>query len=259
MYSTELASSSNAPTAMAGKFKDDCKRSDDTMALLQQNAEIARTETIIPFLMNEWNFIEGVLEYSQLHFRSDISDKLKSFVASTNGNTYYRCTVYDCPVFVGATDVMEYCQGIVMYLHKSYKEEPQGKNIRPYCLCERGTSLRVALKTEKVASKLKPFFTCGQQEKCDYFQWAVYPLTEKNAVLHEKILRKKLEESSIEETEPNLADAKEFLDKQSALCLNDVKFEPQEMEQRTARDVIEQNWSSPMARLGSTLTKHVRL
>lgn len=107
---------------------------------------------------------------------------LKRFKAKTNGKVYYRCSSSECSVFCAMEDLLFYCSGVNGKLHDSYRAKPC-PNIVPICACGYKVSLRVSKR--EGGNHQRPFFTCGQKESCNFFQWADQPLREDNHHLYQ--------------------------------------------------------------------------
>ena len=92
------------------------------------------------------------------------------FEARTDGESYIKCQVSECPIFSHQHSVQYYMINVYEKLHESYLN--RSKSL--ICKCEETVSLRVS-KTE--ANPGRPYFSCGD---CRFFQWADVELSKRN-------------------------------------------------------------------------------
>lgn len=84
---------------------------------------------------------------------------------SKNGWEYYKCSDSRCMLFCAAEDVNEYLKCVQTQLCGQYRY----RDDLAECFCRRFPVLKVS-KSEKNYGR--PYMTCNQKEKCNYFQWA---------------------------------------------------------------------------------------
>lgn len=94
------------------------------------------------------------------------------FEAWTNGESYIKCQVNQCPIFMRQDSAYYYMSSVYGKLHESYLKRK--RNL--ICGCEEAVSLRVS-KTEKNPGR--PYFVCRDRD-CRFFQWADVELSKKN-------------------------------------------------------------------------------
>ena len=94
------------------------------------------------------------------------------FEARTNGESYIKCQVHPCLIFMHQDSSYDYMSSVCGKLQESYLTRK--RNL--ICGCQEAVSLRVS-KTEKNPNR--PYFVCRDKD-CRFFQWADEELSQKN-------------------------------------------------------------------------------
>ena len=95
---------------------------------------------------------------------------LTAFETRTDGETYIKCPVNQCPIFTHEGSAYYYMTSVYEKLHLSYLK----RNESLVFSCEEPLSLRVS-KTE--TNPGRPYFVC---KDCRFFQWADVKLSKRN-------------------------------------------------------------------------------
>ena len=100
-----------------------------------------------------------------------VTNVLKRLTTKKTGKSYFKCTVKNCPVFCFEDKLGDYCNVLATKLSPAYKW------YTPPCGCDRPSNLRVSNSRD---NPQRPFFSCGQNVSCAFFQWGHEELTDKN-------------------------------------------------------------------------------
>ena len=93
---------------------------------------------------------------------------------ANNGWEYCKCSSgRPCMMFCGKKEARHYLQAVHDQLFVAYKCKDQ----LPVCFCESVPTLKISHSDKNCG---RPYMSCSQKEKCDFFQWADVPLFDKN-------------------------------------------------------------------------------
>lgn len=90
------------------------------------------------------------------------SEGLAILKAKTSGEQYLKCKKGGCGFFTKATDFTSYYDTIENKLFDQYKVN------NPICIDGKPATLAVS---KSVNNPGRPYFRCGQQQKCSFFLW----------------------------------------------------------------------------------------
>ena len=93
---------------------------------------------------------------------------------ANNGWEYCKCSSgRPCMMFCSKKEARHYLQAVHDQLFVAYKCKDQ----LPVCFCRSVPTLKISHSDKNCG---RPYMSCSQKEKCDFFQWADVPLFDKN-------------------------------------------------------------------------------
>ena len=93
---------------------------------------------------------------------------------ANNGWEYCKCSSgRPCMMFCSKKEARHYLQAVHDQLFVAYKCKDQ----LPVCFCQSVPTLKISHSDKNCG---RPYMSCSQKEKCDFFQWADVPLFDKN-------------------------------------------------------------------------------